>query len=545
MKRDIKKICSETLDVLVVGAGIHGAAIAYHTAKQGYRTAIVDKNDFCGATSANSLKILHGGLRYLQHGNIKRMRHSILSRQEMMRLAPYLVQPLPCMMPIYGNGMRGRLAMKTALFINDCVSWDRNQGLPEKLWLPKGSVVSEGKCREVIPDIEEKDLRGAAVWYDVLALDTERLVLEYILGSVRYGGEAANYIKVISVAEEEDDVYSVTLEDQLTNQVHHVKTRFIINASGPWFDESLFATSEHKAARKQKWALALNLVSKKKIFDNYAVALEGQDSYQDKDAIIKRDKRLFFFVPWRGYTMIGTEYEVSHAGPDDLKVDQEKLENMVQEINTIYPSAQLKYEDISFYHAGLLPMQSGSDYDGVQLEKNSTFVANRNDKLKGVLSLKSVKYTTAPHIAHEVVGYLQGKLPASCPNNTSEAFDESSERIVLAPKVRELLEQRYGQGGSRVTPYMEKGDSDHPWVDKACQMMKAEVKYLASDEMVCRLSDIVFRRTGLGTAECPPLDTLTDIAGYLGEILGWDQEKIDSEVQDVLDRYSPLKFGNS
>ena len=154
MTRDIKKLSSDIFDVLVIGGGVHGATIAYHTATSGYRTAIIEKNDFCGATSANSLKILHGGLRYLQHLNIKRMRHSITARREMMHLAPYLVEPLPCMMPLYGKGLRGKKVMQGALFLNDCISWDRNHDLPAGLHIPKGHIVSKKKCLEVIPDLE-------------------------------------------------------------------------------------------------------------------------------------------------------------------------------------------------------------------------------------------------------------------------------------------------------------------------------------------------------------------------------------------------------
>ena len=106
--RNLKKICADTLDILVVGGGVHGAAIVYHLAKAGYRTAIVEKDDFCAATLANSLKIFHGGLRYLQHFNIKRMRHSIAARREMMQLAPHMVEPQACMMPLSGRGLRGK-----------------------------------------------------------------------------------------------------------------------------------------------------------------------------------------------------------------------------------------------------------------------------------------------------------------------------------------------------------------------------------------------------------------------------------------------------
>ncbi|MDP3694941.1 MAG: FAD-dependent oxidoreductase, partial [Desulfocapsaceae bacterium] len=308
MKRDLKKLASETLDILVIGGGAHGATIAYHAAMAGYKIAIIDKKDFCSATSANSLKILHGGLRYLQHLNIKRMRHSIMARREMMRLAPHLVQPLSCIMPAYGYGLRGKKIMQAALFLNDCISWDRNIGLPADIQLPPGFTVSKQRCQELIPGIKTENLHGASIWHDTLAVDTERLIMTYLLEAERLGALAANYAEATGVNMDGDGLYCVSIKDTFTQQVHIVKTRFIVNAAGPWI-ENLSSVLKSPDSTPQKWAMALNVIIRKRIFEKHAVALEGNNTYEDKDAIIKRRKRLYFFVPWRGYTMIGTDYQ--------------------------------------------------------------------------------------------------------------------------------------------------------------------------------------------------------------------------------------------
>lgn len=539
MIRDIKKLSSDVLDVLVIGGGVHGATIAYHVAKSGCRAAIVEKNDFCGGTSANSLKILHGGLRYLQHLNIKRMRHSIRARREMMHLAPYLVKPLPCMMPLYGKGLRGKKVMQAALFLNDCIGWDRNNGLPADLYIPNGHIVSKKKCLEVIPDIETDDLHGASVWYDVLAEDTERLVLEYILESVNYGARAANYVEATAVEKGVDDLYYVTVLDKLSQHIHQIRTKFIVNASGPWLEDCLHAPQE--SVNKQKWALALNVVSRKKIFADYAVALEGKSKYEDKDALVKRGKRLYFFVPWRGYTMIGTEYEESSERPDCLRVKREMIQNMVDEINAIYPPAQLKYEDISFFHAGLLPMRAKLEDRNIQLEKNSTFFEHKESYFNRVLSVKGVKYTTAPYIAHEIVCFLKKQCP---PVLSKEKQKESSSYAgqwsANESALRGMLEKKYGQRALQILPFLRAEHYDDIWIDKDAQLLKAEVNYLISEEMVCKLSDIVFRRTGLGTADCPERKLLVKLSDFMGKILGWDEARKEEEREEVLHRYSPL-----
>lgn len=539
--RDLTKLSSDILDVLVVGGGAHGATIAYHVAKAGYRTALVEKNDFCGATSASSLKILHGGLRYLQHLNIKRMRHSIAARREMMQLAPYLVEPLACMMPLSGKGLRGKRVMQAALFLNDCIGWDRNQELPVDIRLPRGHIVSEKKCRETIPDIDSEELHGGCVWYDGLAMDTERLILEYVLGSTSYGAKVANYAEAKAIEKGDDDLYLVTIKDRLSKETHQVKTRFIVNASGPWFEKCIQAPGEKD--KKQKWALALNIVSRKKIFEKYAVALEGHTQYEDKDAIVKRNKRLYFFVPWRGHTMIGTEYMESVADPDCLQVKREMIQNMVDGVNAIYHPAQLKYEDISFFHAGLLPMHNRSEENNIQMEKNSTFYAHTDDGFSRVISVKGVKYTTAPHIAHEIVGFLKKECQPELGNgklgNSSVADGQWSSKQL---PYKDILERKYGKRAPQILSFMQKEQDSDIWIDEESELLKAEVSYLINEEMACKLSDVVLRRTGLGTAECPGRKVLEKLADYMSGVLAWDETRKEQEVEDVLHRYAPLVF---
>ncbi len=539
MKRDLKKLASEVLDIVVIGGGAHGAAIAYHTAQAGYQVALVEKNDFCSATSANSLKILHGGLRYLQHLNIKRMRHSIVARREMMRLAPHLVRPLSCVMPAYGHGLRGKTVMQAALFLNDCISWDRNNGLAADIQLPPGSTVSRQRCQELIPGIKTEGLHGASVWHDALAVDTERVIMTYLLEAVNLGAMVANYAEATGLYQDGDGLYGVMLKDTFTHQLYTVKTRFIVNAAGPWV-EKLSSVTRNSAMAPQKWAMALNIVTRKKIFGEYAVALEGNSTYEDRDAIIKRGKRLYFFVPWRGYTMIGTDYQVSTANADCLQIKHEDIENMVDDINAIYPPAQLHYEDVSFYHAGLLPMASKpeAEDDQVQLEKNSLIHKHEDKGLKGIFTIKGVKYTTAPHIACELVHLLQKRCaPAKIAGQQhipEEGWQADNHEI------GDLLKQRYGHQAARVAHYLQMSQDNEPWLDKTAGFLKTEVDYLIREEMAFTLSDIVLRRTGLGTAECPARKTLTAIAARMATILDWNEERIKKEIEDIICRYSPL-----
>lgn len=533
--RTSKALEKTKFDIVIIGGGAHGSTAAYHLAKSGFKTAIIEQGDFCGGTSANSLKIIHGGLRYLQHGNVKRMRHSIRSRREMMQIAPHLTAPLACMMPTQGSGIQGKAAMRTALFLNDCISWDRNRELQQSQCLPRGHVVSKEKCLQVIPGMNASTVTGAAVWYDTIALDTERLLLEYVLESIEHGAVAANYCKAIHLERGDAGEYCLTVKDQLTGETCEVHTKGVVNAAGPWFERMTQSISQRPP--KQKWALALNIVTKKQLFQNSAVALEGITEYKDKDALLKRGKRLYFFVPWREHTMIGTEYQLCAQSPEAVKIRRPLLEKMVDGVNSIYPEARLAYEDISFYHAGLMPAQDDSTEESIQLEKNSSYRHHADHGYENIVSILGVKYTTAPYIAWRLVEFFQAKVGKSTTESISgKTTIEKNNR----PTHFEHLVKRYGRRASLVQTYIDSWDDNEVLTEENHGVLRGEVHYLVEQEMVRKLSDVVFRRTGIGTAEYPGRPLLYDIAECLAEPLEWGEDRIREEVEEVVDRYRPL-----
>jgi glycerol-3-phosphate dehydrogenase len=299
MQRNFSKLNSEIFDILIVGSGIHGAILAFEAARAGYRIALVDKSDFGSSTSANSLKIIHGGIRYLQHLNFKRMRESILSRRAMMRFAPHLVKPLSCLMPTYGHGIKGRELMRIAFYLYDLIAFDRNLGLSGDSLLPQGGALSRAECQKAIRGIREGGLNGAALWHDAVAVNTERLLMEYVNEASRYGSVTVNYAEAKRIAIEENEVHGVFVRDILTGNEVLARAKTVINTSGPWVDSLLKPGTDLPHVSSGKWAKAINIVVKRRFFGNYAVGLEGWSEYRDKDAFIKRGKRLFFFVPWR------------------------------------------------------------------------------------------------------------------------------------------------------------------------------------------------------------------------------------------------------
>ncbi|PHR29796.1 MAG: hypothetical protein COA36_02785 [Desulfotalea sp.] len=555
MKRNVSVLGDRKFDVVVIGAGIHGATIALEAVKAGFSVALLEKGDFGHSTSANSLKIIHGGIRYLQHGDLKRMRESILSRRSMMQFAPHLVKPLACLMPTYGHGLKGREMMRLAFGIYDLVAWDKNVGLSTENRLSLGKSIDLGEVKWAVPGVAEKGLTGGAVWYDALAENTERLVLEYIKEAVRYGAVAVNYTEVVDIETDNGKVTAVVAEDLLENGD---KTRIscdkVINAAGPWLATLMGDSSDLGA---QKWATAINIVVKKQLFKKYAVGLEGYTSFVDKDALIKRGKRLFFFVPWRHkYTMVGTTYSAYQGKADEFALSREELQKFLDDINKVYPDGDLSLDDISFYHAGLLPMDEAgnSEEDSVQLDKSSKIIEHKaSDQLEGVYSIKGVKYTTAPVIALDMVKIL-------CKNDTQDSRSCGSYvtrpplNVDLGPLIQKLgdeypriklyLEKAYGTDWRSVVKYLVKG-IDSPleaplWLSVEPPMLEAELEYFIHDEMAVSLSDVIFRRSNIGAAEEPDATVLRKIAGVMARELDWSEKDILAQMSRVKQKFALL-----
>src|SRR5690348_4016953 len=243
MRRDLTRLCAEPHDVIVVGGGIHGACAAWEAARRGLRVALVEARDFNQATSANSLRTLHGGLRHLQRLDFVHMRESIRERREWLRMAPELTQPLRFVLPTHGAGTRGRAVLRAALWVNDLVSADRNEGVTPDHELPNGAILGKAEFDSLYPGLSLPGYDGAAAWYDGICLNTERLQLAVVMAAVTCGAQAANYLRALQVLQDGPDVTGVRVRDELTGRQVDLHARLIINAAGPWIDEWLAGES--------------------------------------------------------------------------------------------------------------------------------------------------------------------------------------------------------------------------------------------------------------------------------------------------------------
>jgi glycerol-3-phosphate dehydrogenase len=508
MRRDLSQLANRSFDLLVVGGGIQGACIARDATLRGLSVAILDRGDFGAATSANSLRIVHGGLRYLVRGDLPRMQESIRERSAFLRIAPHLVEPLPVLVPIYsGSPMRGRIAHQLALATNDLVSWRRNRGLQHSHRLPRSRLVSRGECLQLFPWLEMGGLTGGAIWYDARVRRPERLTLEIVCSAFRHGAAAANYVRVDRLVVRQGVIEAAAVTDMLGGATFDVRAKSVVVAAGPW-TESLIACTLGKAQGEGEptGALALNVVIGRELAQT-AVGVQARSSRPNDPA--GSGKRFLFFHPQRAATLLGTWYSV--GGTERVASRCEAgARQLVQDFNAACPALGLSPDDVVRYQAGWLPLETSRPARAPAQLADRPIVANHGtlNGVRHLFSVEAVKFTTARRVAEGVVDQVFRDLRrASPPCRTAELpVDELALSGVLDPEL--------APAPACITPAIR-------------------------DEMAVKLSDIVYRRLDAGVAPVVTRPAVEAIARTAGPELGWDQRRQESEIEEVLQSSVP------
>lgn len=505
MKRDLGALAGRSFDVLVIGAGIHGAWIAWDAALRGLSVALVDRGDFGAGASANSLRIVHGGLRYLQTLDIVRMRESIRERAALLRLAPAQVRPLPCVIATRGNGRDGSLAMRAALGITDLVGFDRNAGLDEAHRLTGGRILNRAQVAALAPELPLEGAGGGALWYDAQAVDSEALTLACVRSAAGAGATVANYTRADGLRDEHGRVLGVHAVDVETGREMDVTARMTILAVGGnrrWF---VPPASRDEVPGPRAVAVATNLVVRR--------PLAGTAAFGVRTALERPDpagsgSRYLFFVPWRDATMIGTFYRLVDAADAERPVSRPQIDEMVRVARDAAPSFAFDAGDVGLVHRGVLPLKANYEPgDPLTLAERSRII--HYPGMEGLIQVEGVKFTTARHVAEQAVN-------AAC------AFLGRSKAGTTAATPLD-----FGAGGLSADPSRE---ADRSRVLRAIR-----------DEMALHLGDVVLRRTQLGATGRPADGRVAEIAGIMAAELGWDPARQAAEVAALDATYEPCE----
>ncbi|MGI8824625.1 MAG: glycerol-3-phosphate dehydrogenase [Chloroflexota bacterium] len=522
-------------DVIVVGAGINGAGIARDAALRGLRVLLLDKSGIGSGTSSWSTRLIHGGLRYLEHYEIGLVRESLREREILLRIAPHLVRPLPFLIPIYEDNKRGPLLIRLGMMAYDALSLDKS--------VPHHSMLTRDELLRRDPGLKREGLRAAALYYDAQVEYPERLAFENALSAREQGAVIHTYAHVDSLLTTGKRVDGVAFTDLLEGTRHQARAPITINAAGPWVDELLANDRLHPDRQIGGTKGSHVVVMPFPGAPHEALYVEAGT-----------DHRPYFIVPWNDMYLIGTTDTRYESDLNTVVPDESEIDYLIRETNGVIPDAGLTRDAVLYAYAGVrpLPFKPAGSEGGIT---RSHIIRDHAPEIEGLVSIVGGKLTTYRSLAQEAVDMLyrkMGKKPSPCATarvplpgaRTADyaafAHDFASGSGLPEEASRQLL-RVYGTRSTQVVENAH-GDADllTPFSDTGA--IGAEVPFSFEKELARTLRDSLQRCTMVGWGPSVGIGADEKAVEIAVRHLGWTQDRAREEVaayRKYVERYKP------
>ncbi len=530
-------------DLILIGAGINGAGIARDAAMRGLKVLLLDKEDIASGTTSWSTRLIHGGLRYLEYYELYLVHESLAEREKLLRIAPHLVKPLPFIIPIYEYSKRGTVLVRLGMIAYDALSWSKS--------LDRHKMLSREEVLERVPGLDPEGLLGAALYYDGQVEYAERLAVENAVSAHEHGAVVLTYSEVDRLFVENGNVVGVEFTDRLGGGRYEAWAPVTVNVAGPWVDEVLrrmdFAEERMIGGTKGSHIVA----------DPFPGA-PNEALYAEA----KEDGRPYFIVPWNGRYLIGTT-DIRYDGDLDLVVaSDEEIDYLINETNTVIPSANLTRDKILFTYSGVRPLPYQPEGAEGSITRGHLIYdhAEHDPRIGGLISIIGGKLTTYRNLSRQTVDAVYKKLGRKAPRcRTAEVplpggaarnFEEFAADLRLTSGLTEELATRLLKlYGVRAQEVLEMAGDDpslrvpltSPFSAET-GIIGAEVLFAFRRELAEKLGDVLLRRSMVGMGPKVALDVDEAAVQVAVRHLGWSQERADHEVgefRDYVRRYKP------
>jgi glycerol-3-phosphate dehydrogenase len=523
-----------TFDLIIIGAGINGAGIARDAALRGLKVFLIDKGDIGSGTSSWSTRLIHGGLRYLEHGEFALVRESLREREILLRIAPHLVKPLSLMVPFYGGSRRGRWTIRAGMIAYDLLSFGSS--------LPYHKVLSVKETLERAPGLETRALQGAAVFSDAQVEFAERLVLENALAAKMLGAQIQTYAHFDRFIVEDDIVRGIEFTDQFSGESRSARGRLTVNAAGPWVDQVMVGASTKQMIGGTKGS---HLV---------VAPFQGASAialYAEAQA----DGRPFFIIPWNGNLLLGTTDKRFNADLDKVQIENDEVTYLLTETNHLFPHARLDRKRVLYTYSGVRPLPYTTEIDEQRITRRH-FIRDHAPKLKNLLSVIGGKLTTYRNLAEELVDLALKKLgrpvtkastavvplPGAVTTDFQAFSEEFQHESGLPENVSARLLRIYGTRAPEVLKLTVNRPELGVLLDARTGAIAAEVVFAFEDELAKTLTDCLLRRTMIGLASDNGVGADALAAKIAIEQLGWSEERARTEISAYREVISRLRL---
>ena len=479
------------LDAAIIGGGINGCAIARELSSRGLRVALFEKDDFGFGTTWRSTKLIHGGLRYLEHGDLALVFESLRERAWLLRTRPHLVRPLRFLMPLLPWTRRPAWQLDVGLTAYDLLAL--RGGLPRHRRLGPEST---GRGA---PGIAAND--GAFLFHDALAVSPERLALEMALEAGAFGAAIFNHTPVVRIETQNGTVSGVIVAQGESGATVPVRT--VINAAGPWVDAVNQLTGEN-----ERPLLGVTKGS------HIALELEGALPRAAILSTARSDGRVVFAIPRDGMLLVGTTDDRFEEPPDAVRPTAMDIGYLLAEAATLFPAAGIDQTRIRYTYSGLRPLQRAPGGPEAAIGRGHSVVDHSGaGGPAGLLSVVGGKLSTFRPLGHEVARYLGAPKRRDRHEPAGAPATGTSGRLA-----------RYGPAAETVAALGEELVCAHAGV------LSGEIVHAVRSEQATTLSDIALRRTGMGWTATRGLCCHREAARLAGAELGWTPAETERQV---------------
>jgi glycerol-3-phosphate dehydrogenase len=524
-KENLELMHDQLFDLLVIGGGITGAAIARDAVLRGFKVGLLEKGDFASGTSSRSSKLVHGGLRYLRHMKLGLVFGALRERWILMRNAPRLVKPLTFLIPVYKDAKTGKLMLSMGLWLYDILALFRTPTFHG--WL------SPERALNLEPTLRKDKLVGVGVYADC-ATDDARLVLALIKDAWSHGALVANYTKIVGFEKNGGKIVGVKALDLVAGTQFTVEAKIVVNATGPWSDRLRRLDDASSEPRLRPAKGVHIIVPRERLGNREAVVIES-----------RRDGRNMFVIPWGNLTLVGTTDTDYEGDLDHVSASEEDIKYLLEALDQTYPESHLNNEDIISLYASVRPLAAelGVSEDAVSRDQLIF------ESSSGLVSIIGGKLTTHRSMAKALVDQVSVKLdaefatPAKHPCETDRlALDYDQDELEHA--VKDLMQKSgfdaeigghlvdaYGPGTAKLLEITDEKTALASRITTETPYLWGEVVYAVRYEMAMKLIDFMLRRTQLAyRLKDHGGSIVQNVAALMAKELGWSAERLAEEL---------------
>lgn len=529
---DYSTIEATTYDLIVIGGGVNGVAVARDGALRGLKTILIEKSDFGSGTTSWSSRLVHGGLRYLEYFEFNLVRESLREREILLQAAPHLVKPIQMTIPIYAQGSRSYWEIQAGMVLYDLLSYDKS--------LPNHRMLGATKLQQLFRALEPQGCRGAAQYYDAQVEYAERLCLEIVLSAQDAGATMLSYVTVAQLQRKGKQISSLLCRDSETGEaftVHGHDQTVVINTSGPWVDQVCRSGIEGNAPAPVGKTRKIGGTRGSHIIVDRFPGAPTEALYVEA----LTDGRPFFILPWLGMCLIGTTDIRFDGDLDKVHASNDEIDYLLNETNRVIPTAQLTRESVQFTYAGVRPLPYSEGKKTSSITRSHVLYDHSSEGIENMVSLIGGKLTTHRQVGEEMVDAAlkkqkkprthsatrQAPLPGAILTSDAQELMTTDNRDLVAH-----LLSIYGARTPQVLAIVEEFPELAEPIVPTQPDIKAQIVYSVQSELARTYLDICRRRTAVSMRGNYGFDALPVLADVLKRYCSWSEAQCDRNLRD-------------